>query len=77
MSETKHKIKVDDVEYAADGIWWEYPQTDGEGTGASDENVMYRDVLPERMKFGIKIISPSEERIATLLTMCKKKGCYG
>lgn len=29
---------------------WEYPQTDGDGSGATDENVMIREVLPERDK---------------------------
>lgn len=33
-----------------DKMGWEYPQTDGEGSGATDENVMFREVLPERDK---------------------------
>lgn len=38
------------VTLKADHIGWEYPQTDGEGSGATDENYMIREILPERDK---------------------------
>lgn len=38
------------ITLTADGMGWEYPQTDSEGSGATDENLMIREVLPERDK---------------------------
>lgn len=47
---SKYEIVVDGQTIAVDGMSWEYPQTDSESSGATDANVMIRDVLPERMK---------------------------
>ena len=69
----KYQVQVDGVTYDFDGIWWDYPQTDSESSGASENNVMYREVLPERMKFGVQVMKPNESRCSTLLKMCKKE----
>ena len=50
-----------------DGMGWDYPQTDGEGSGATDENVMYREVLPERDKITLSFSSGTTE--ATVRTI--------
>lgn len=52
----------------ADGMGWDYPQTDGEGSGATDENLMYREVLPERDKITLSFSSDtSEATVRTIL----------
>lgn len=64
------------IELEADGIGWEYPQTDGEGSGATDENVMIREVLPERDKITLRFEKgTSEEKIREILTVRKMKEC--
>ena len=50
MSEKYEVIINGNIVLTADSMGWEYPQTDGEGSGATDENVMFREVLPERDK---------------------------
>lgn len=54
---------------------WDYPQTDSESSGATDENVMYRDVLPRRMKFIVKFEKPDEVLASKILLMRKKESC--
>lgn len=47
----KYEVLINNsITLTADGMAWDYPQTDGEGSGATDENVMIREVLPERDK---------------------------
>ena len=51
----KYEVVVNgNITLIADGMSWEYPQTDGEGSGATDENVMIREVLPERDKISLR-----------------------
>lgn len=51
-----------------DGFGWDYPQTDGEGSGATDENRMYREVLPERDKITLSFSSgTTEEEVRKIL----------
>lgn len=51
----KYEVVINsNITLIADGIGWEYPQTDGEGSGATDENVMIREVLPERDKITLR-----------------------
>lgn len=61
--------------FKIDGIWWDYPQTDAESSGATDENVFFRDVLPRRMKFGGTFQVPNEEMASKVLKMRKKESC--
>lgn len=47
----KYEVLINsNITLKADGIGWEYPQTDSEGSGATDGNTMIREVLPERDK---------------------------
>jgi hypothetical protein len=51
----KYEVVVNDnITLVTDGMAWEYPQTDGAGSGATDENVMIREVLPERDKISLR-----------------------
>lgn len=76
MNERKKcEIVVDGEVFIANGINWDYPQTDSESSGPTDDNVMYRDVLPRRVKFGIIIEKPSESIAAKFLRMRKKESC--
>ena len=51
----KYEVVVNgNITLVADGMSWEYPQTDGPGSGATDENVMIREVLPERDKISLR-----------------------
>lgn len=61
--------------FKIDGMWWDYPQTDAESSGATDENLFYRDVLPRRMKFGGTFQVPTEEMASRILNMRKKESC--
>ena len=50
----KYEVQINGkTKLKADQMSWEYPQTDGDGSGATDENVMIRDVLPERDKISL------------------------
>ncbi|MCL2531590.1 MAG: hypothetical protein FWE40_05485 [Oscillospiraceae bacterium] len=51
------------------GGWpqWDYPQTDGDGSGATDENVMHRDVLPSRYRHILTFRSPDEALASQLM----------
>ncbi len=59
------------------GFGWEYPQTDGEGSGATDENVMIREVLPERDKLVLKFSGRGmkENDIRTVLKVRRMDEC--
>ena len=59
--------------FHAQSVAYSYPQTDGDGAGATDENVMFLDPLPERMTFIAKYESPEEQETALLLQMAKKR----
>lgn len=65
----KYEVLINgSITLVADNISWEYPQTDGEGSGATDENMMIREVLPERDKIALKFEKgKSEEEIRTIL----------
>lgn len=64
------------IELEADGMGWEYPQTDGEGSGATDENVMIREVLPERDKITLRFEKgTSEEKVRQILKVRKMSEC--
>lgn len=56
---------------------WEYPQTDGDGSGATDENVMIREVLPERDKISLTFQGEglTEVDIRTILTVRGYETC--
>lgn len=71
----KHEILVDGEKFKLDQIGWDYPQTDSESTGATDDNVMYRDVLPRRMKFIGRFEKPDEIIASKILQMRKKESC--
>ena len=61
----------------ADQMSWEYPQTDGEGSGATDENIMIREVLPERDKISLFFNGEgtTEADIRTVLSVRKMDSC--
>ena len=61
----------------ADQMSWEYPQTDGEGSGATDENIMIREVLPERDKISLSFNGEgmTEADIRKVLTIRKMDSC--
>lgn len=65
----KYEVLINgSITIVADNISWEYPQTDGEGSGATDENMLIREVLPERDKIALKFEKgKSEEEIRTIL----------
>ena len=71
----KNEITVDNVPFRVDQIGWDYPQTDSESSGATDDNVMYRDVLPRRMKLIVKFEKPNEELASIILQMRAKESC--
>jgi hypothetical protein len=48
------------INLVPDKISYGYPQTDGEGSGATDENRMFREVLPERDTLKLLFSYPSE-----------------
>lgn len=79
MNYKKYEVVVDEsIVLTPDvGFGWEYPQTDGEGSGATDENVMIREVLPERDKLVLKFSGRglSEEDIRTILSVRRKDEC--
>lgn len=56
---------------------WEYPQTDGDGSGATDENVMIREVLPERDKISLSFQGEglTEADIRMILTVRHYETC--
>lgn len=65
------------IEIEADGMGWEYPQTDGEGSGATDENVMIREVLPERDKITLRFEKDtSEAKIRKILNVRAMDECW-
>lgn len=64
---SKNQIMVNGKVIDCDGMGWEYPQTDSEASGATDENVMIRDVLPERMKLVCTFQFMDEVKAAELL----------
>lgn len=64
---SKFEIIVNGQTIAVDGLGWEYPQTDSESSGATDANVMIRDVLPERMKITCTFQYADEAKAAQLL----------
>lgn len=64
---SKYEIVVDGQTIAVDGMSWEYPQTDGESSGATDANIMIRDVLPERMKLVCKFEYMDEVKASKVL----------
>lgn len=63
----KYEIIVNGQTIAVDGMSWEYPQTDSESSGATEENVMIRDVLPERMKLVCNFEIMDEVKASQLL----------
>ena len=67
----KYEVVINnDITLVADGISWEYPQTDGEGSGATDEIVMFREVLPERDKITLRFEKgKTEAEIRTILAV--------
>ncbi len=73
----KYEVIINDsITLVADGLSWEYPQTDGEGSGATDENVMIREVLPERDKITLHFEkSKTEADIRTILAVRAMDEC--
>lgn len=71
----KYEIQVNGLTYNIDGIYWDYPQTDSEQTTRTDENVLYRDVLPEMVKIGVRFDHPTEDEISRILKMRKLEEC--
>ena len=73
----RYEVKINDnIILKAAGMSWEYPQTDGEGSGANDENVFYREVLPERDKIVLKFDNDlSEKDIRTILAVRSMVEC--
>ncbi len=64
------------IEIEADGMGWEYPQTDGEGSSATDENVMIREVLPERDKITLRFEKgTTEAKIRQILAVRAMDEC--
>lgn len=59
--------------FKAQRVGYRYPQTDGDGAGATDENVMFLDPLPERMTFIAKYDNPKEVETSKLLKMAKNR----
>ena len=74
----KYEVQVNGTtKLKADHMSWEYPQTDGDGSGATDENVMIREVLPERDKISLSFQGEglTEADIRTILTVRHYKTC--
>lgn len=80
-ADDKYKVVITDssnntTTLYPDGIGWDYPQTDGEGSGATDENVMYREVLPERDKITLSFSSgTTEATVQSILAVRKMVDC--
>jgi hypothetical protein len=55
------------VQLRPDKISYGYPQTDGEGSGATDENRMFREVLPERDTLKLLFSYPDEATAQKLM----------
>lgn len=75
MAYNKYDILVDGELFAFDQLEWDYPQTDSESSAPTDDNVLYRDVLPRRMKFSAIKENPDEKMASLLLLMRKKESC--
>lgn len=71
----KYQISVDGTVIDCDKLAFDYPQTDSESSGATDANVMIRDVLPERMKLVCGFERIDEVKAATLLQIRAKVEC--
>ena len=74
----KYEVQVNGkTKLKADQMSWEYPQTDGDGSGATDENVMIREVLPERDKISLSFQGEglTEADIRTILTVRHYETC--
>lgn len=58
---TKTQVVVNgSITLNPDQFSYGYPQTDGEGSGATDENRMFREVLPERDTLKLLFNIPGE-----------------
>lgn len=76
MAQKYEVIINNSITLTADGMSWEYPQTDGEGSGATDENMMYREVLPERDKISLSFSQDkTEEEIRQILAVRAMDEC--
>lgn len=76
MAEKYEVIINGTITLSADGMGWEYPQTDGEGSGATDENVMFREVLPERDKITLRFEKgKTEDEIRAILAVRAMDEC--
>ncbi|MBQ8027172.1 MAG: hypothetical protein IJ261_03545 [Clostridia bacterium] len=76
MAEKYEVIINNQITLTADGMGWEYPQTDGEGSGATDENLMFREVLPERDKITLRFEwGKTEAEIRTILAVRAMEEC--
>ena len=76
----KYEVQVNGkTKLKADQMSWEYPQTDGDGSGATDENVMIREVLPERDKISLSFQGEglTEADIRMILTVRHYETCTG
>lgn len=74
----KYEVLINgSITLKADQMSWEYPQTDGEGSGATDENIMIREVLPERDKISLSFKGEgmTEADIRKVLTVRKMDSC--
>lgn len=74
----KYEVLINSsITLKADQMSWEYPQTDGEGSGATDENIMIREVLPERDKISLSFNGEgmTESDIRKVLTVRKMDSC--
>jgi hypothetical protein len=58
-----------------DGAAFGYPQTDGEGSGATDENVMYREVLPSRYTLKYRFDFPNEATAQKIMQARGMESC--
>lgn len=54
------------------GISWEYPQTDGDGSEPNDNNVLVREVLPERDKVVVNFSSDTTEADLRIILKIRK-----
>lgn len=74
-----HKYEYDIIQnsitehFVADKVAYKYPQTDGDGAGATVENIMYLDPLEERMTFIAKYERPDEITVSKLLKLVKNR----
>jgi hypothetical protein len=72
----KYEIVVNgNITLKAAGMHWEYPQTDGEGSGATDENVMFREVLPERDVLAAEFKYLTEAEVRAVLQVRAMTDC--